>query len=645
MAGRDEDDRSDSNNGQSVFHVQQGSSQGATRNRPSPQDDRAGSSRKSTRKQGKNKKDYTSSSSSSRELALPSDSDESAQAEPHGSFVDRLKSLTRLQFLEMGFGALFAACAVRVGYWQTVKSGDLAAAAKTERTQDVTIPYRRGAIYDRNGVVLAQSVNITTISTDPTVVRADQVDEIAEAIRERFGGSLDDYREKLTRENTRNVTIIKNADPDLAADLEAEGYAGLYYTDGYQRVYPLKEIGCNVIGCINADNEPASGLELQYDSLLTGTDGSRKRELGISGEVIVGGQDEYVAPVDGLDVRISIDSDMQRVAQETLQETLEQWNCESACAIAIEPSTGEILLCASTPTFDPNHLELLTDSDALSLKSISSAYEPGSVMKPLTMSMAIDQGVTTATTEYWVPATIQVGSSMVGDADERNYDTTMTPTNMLERSSNVGTVMVARQLGAQKFSEYVSAFGFGSSTGVDFPYEDVPYVKSYEEYDGAWEFMSFGQSISVTPIQLVRAIGSIANEGILSNPHFLMIVGDEEVTYDEGERVLSTATAETVSWMMNSVVENGYAYTGAIDGYNVSAKTGTAEEYDATTGTYSTQYCVVSFVGFAPTENPAAVLYVLFNHVDQQYEGSTAGKPWATIMQEVLTKLNVTPSS
>jgi cell division protein FtsI/penicillin-binding protein 2 len=558
---------------------------------------------------------------------------------------ERLRSMTRFQFLEMGFGLAFLVAALRTAWWQTVKSGDLASAAKAERTQDVTLPYRRGAIYDRNGVVLAQSISVVTISTDPTMVKSDQVEKIAQAIKQRFGGSLDEYREELTRANTRNVTLVEAADPDIAADLESLGYAGLYYTDGYQRVYPLNEVACSVIGCINNDGDAASGLELQYDSILSGTDGSRTRELGITGGVIVGGEDEYVAPVDGLDVRISIDVDMQRTAQEALADTVEQWGCDSGCAVALDPATGEILLCASTPTFDPNHLERLTDSDALGLKPITSAYEPGSVLKPLTMAAAINEGLTTADTEYWVPTSIQVGSDTVKDAEARAEATSMTPTNMLEHSSNIGTVMIADMLGAKKFSEYFDAFGIGSSTGVDFPYEDTPHVKSYSEYDGAWESMAFGQSVSVSPLQVARAIGAIANEGLRTDPHFLVAVGDQDVTYADGTRVLTTATAESVCWMMNSVVTNGYGYTGAIEGYNVAAKTGTGERYDATTGTYSTDHYVVSFVGFAPTEAPAAVLYVLFDNVDETHELLTAGSPWATIMQRVLTKLNVAPSA
>lgn len=551
---------------------------------------------------------------------------------------DRLRNMTRFQFLEALFGVAFAAVALRVGYWQTVRSGELAAASKNERTQNTTLAARRGAIYDRNGVVLAQSIDVTTISTDPTVVRDKDIQPIAQELKSRFGGSEQDYAEMLRRPNTRNVVLVDAADPETAADFRSLGYPGLYYTNGYRRIYPLGEVGCSVVGCLYADGAPASGLELQYDAILSGKEGYRTRELGITGGVIVGGQDEGDQAQDGYDVRISIDADIQRTAQETLVSIVEEWQSGEACAVAIDHKTGEILACASTPTFDPNHLERLTDNEALALKPVMSAYEPGSVMKPITMAAAIDSGVCNSSTVYHVPAKVQVGIDWVGDADGRREDIQMTTTNMLERSSNVGTVLVARDLGSASFSDYLSAFGFGQRADVDFPYEAVPPVKKFSEYDNGWEAMSFGQSISATPVQMVRAIGAIANGGILTKPHFLLQVGDEQVHYEDAGRVMSTATADEVGRMMNSVVTNGYGYTGAVEGYNVSAKTGTAERYDHNTGTYSHDRFTVSFVGFAPTENPAVTLYVLVDDVDFAHEGYTVGRPWAEIMQEALTK-------
>lgn len=551
------------------------------------------------------------------------------------------RKVTRAGLFEGMMFAGLGALLLRTGYWQTVRSGELASLAKEERTANQTLPYRRGAIYDRNGVVLAQSVARTSVQCDPTLVRPEQVGEIAEAIYRRFGGSYEEYVSDLTATNSRGVTILSAADVDAAADLQSLGYQGLYYRSVYQRVYPLKEVGCSVIGCLRSDGVPASGLELQYDSVLTGEDGASVRELANTGGLIVGGQSEYEAPTDGADVRISLDVDIQRVAQETLAQVVSEWKSGDACAVVIQPETGEILACASTPTFDPNHLD---NVDALSLKPITSSYEPGSVFKPLSFSMAIDLGIATPTTSYWAPAKVKVGDDWVSDADGRQYEMDMTITNALERSSNVGTVLCLEQVGPEKFSEYLERYQIGHATGVDYPYEDIPHVRTYEEFDGAWEAMTFGQSIAVSPLELCRAIAAIANEGVLTTPHFLLSAGGEDVDYGEGSRVISTSTADDVAWMMNSVVVNGYAYTGKIPGYNLSAKTGTAERYDSSTGTYSKDHYVVSFVGFGPTENPKACCYVLIDDVDMEHEELTCGAQWAAIMNEALRKLGVEPT-
>ncbi len=528
-----------------------------------------------------------------------------------------------------------------------MRSGDLTAAAKTERTNQQTLPARRGAIYDRNGVALAQSIDKTRITCDPTIVQQSQVNEIARYIYQNLGlgGTMEDYRAMLTKPGARGVTIAEAADNEAAAKLEEKGYPGLYFSTVYKRVYPLKEICCNIVGCLHDDGDPAGGLESQYDGLLTGTDGSVLQERGISGGVIVGGDYEYTEPIPGKDVRISIDVDIQRVVQDTLNSTVADWQSGDASCVVMKADTGEILACASTPVFDPNDLSTLWDSGDLNCKAITSAYEPGSVIKPITMSMGVDLGIITGSSSYWAPVEIQVGDDWVSDPDNRTYETDMTTTNMLERSSNVGTVLVAQDIGAKNYSDYLEKYEIGHKTGIDYPYENVPHVKTYDEFDGAWEAMAFGQAIMLSPLEMTRSIGVLANKGVLEGPHFLLSVDGEDVEYQPGKRVISEAAATELDWMMNSVVVNGYAYTGAIEGYNVSAKTGTAERYDPDTGTYSNDRFMVSFIGFAPTEDPQVVVYVLVDDVDYAHEGLTVGGAWSTIMKSALTKLGVPPSS
>ena len=565
---------------------------------------------------------------------------------PSDSRLGRIWSFSRRHLLELGLGAAFGVVAVRLGYLQTIKTGAYGASAKTERTANITLPYRRGAIYDRNGILLAQSVDAVTIYADPTQVETSAINLTANTLSEILGGSASDYAALISDDSRTFVYLKKRADVDVAERLKARlkelKLSGVFYLDDSRRVYPLGEIAGNLIGCVGEDGAGLSGLELYYNDLLTGVEGSLIEERGRDGAPIVGGQSERVDPIDGQSIVISIDVDIQRTVQEQLAATKDDWKCGDGVAIVMQPETGEILACASTPFLDPSRLDLASN-DALKLRAVTDSYEPGSTTKPLTASMAIDLGIATPDTTYPAPAKIQVGTDWVGDADQRKDFIEMSLTEMLERSSNVGAVLCAESVGAEQFSKYLGKYGVGTMTGIDYPGEATGIVPKLENYTGAWQAMAFGQSFAVPPIQMARAIACVANEGVLTQPHFLLSKGGEEVAYGQGDRVVATATAEQVDWMMNSVVEYGYGYTGAVEGYNLSAKTGTSERLDPNTGAYAHDSFTVSFMGFGPTEDPKALVYILFDEVDGAHEGTSAGAPWAAIMQETLTKLDIAP--
>ena len=559
----------------------------------------------------------------------------------------RAKEFCRRHLLELALGSAFGVVAVRLGILQTLKSGAYGSLAKIERTANERLYHRRGAIYDRNGIVLAQSVDAKTIYANPSLIPVTSVNLMANTLAEVLGGAANDYAQLISNHESTFVYVKKRAEVEVADRLKARlaelGLTGIFYLEDSKRVYPMGELAGNVVGAIGEEGKGLFGLELYYDDILTGVDGKLVAERGIDGDPIVDGQYERVDPIDGQNIVVSIDVDIQRAAQEQLATIKEEWGSGDGLIIVMQPETGELLACASTPFVDPSRLDLAT-TEALKLRGICDSYEPGSTVKPITASMAIDLGIATPDTTYWAPANIQVGTDWVGDADERNYEMEMSLTNMLERSSNVGAVLCAESVGPQAFSEYFDRYQIGSLTGVDYPGESMGIVPQLEDYTGAWMSMAFGQGVSVPPIQMVKAIGAIANEGILPQPHFLISKNGEEVAYEQGERAIDTATAEQVAYMMKSVVDYGYAYTGAIPGYNLSAKTGTAERVDPNTGTYSLDHYTVSFMGFGPTEDPKVLTYVLIDNVDAAHEGTTVGAPWAAVMQAALTKLEIPPS-
>ena len=550
-------------------------------------------------------------------------------------------------------GAAFAVVTGRLAYLQGFASGELGTDAAVERTAHVVLRHRRGAIYDRSGNVLAASVDATNIAVHPNQIV--DVNALANIMASTLGGSAGTYAETLSLDTTY-AYIAKRADPAIAEKLKSaikeenlrraekgvEPIVGVEYEEDTKRVYPMGDVAGTIVGCVGEDGHGLTGLELQYEDILGGTDGSLVEERGLYGSPIVGGTQERIEPIDGTDIVVSIDVTIQRIVQEELVAAIEQWKAGDSCAIAMDPRTGEVLACASTPYLDPSDLAHATNA-SLTSKCVSYSYEPGSTIKPLTAAMAIDLGLADPQTPYDVPATIMVGDDSVHDSDYRDYETRMTLTNILERSSNVGTVLCAESVGSQLFSEYLDRFGIGKRTGIDFPGEEQGLVARYENYTGAWTAMAFGQSLAVPPIQMVRAIGAIANEGLVPEPHFLVSLGTQEVDYGPQERVISTATADSVKAMMMSVIDNGYGSTGSVEGYSLAGKTGTSERVDPETGLYLEDKFTTSFIGFGPVSDPKILLYVLMDYVPNGLGTSVAGPLWAAIMKPTLEQLQIAP--
>lgn len=590
------------------------------------------------------------------------------------SFLDwvndlRQKPYSREAFVGIVLGACFLVMTGKLIYYQGFKTGELATTAANERTARKVLPHRRGGIYDRDGNVLARSIDAVDIAVHPayqttdgstgqTVWVQNYTDPVpvANLLASVLGGSAQTYAEKLTMEQTAYVYVAKKADPEQADQLREQlsalnverseaklsTYPVFEFEDTSKRVYPKGNIAGNVIGVTGSDGHGLTGLELEYDDILSGTDGYLVEERSLYGSPIVGGQSERVEPVDGENIVISIDIDIQAAAQEQLTQVIETWSAGDGCVVVMQPETGELLACVSTPYLDPSDFSTAA-TEAFNLRCVSDSYEPGSTVKPLTASMAIDLGIATPYTSYWAPAKIEVGDDLVGDADKRTYEMDMTLTNMLERSSNVGAVLCAESVGASQFASYLDKYQIGHLTGVDYPGEALGLVPKLENYTGAWMAMAFGQSLAVPPVQVARAIGAIANDGVLVTPHFLVNRDGADVEYPAGDRVIASSTATQVAQMMYSVTENGYGSTGRIEGYHLSTKTGTAERA-AETGGYLDGLYTVSFIGFGPTEDPKLLVYVLVDYVPDGTGSEAVGKTWAAIMQAALDKFQIAPS-
>ena len=279
----------------------------------------------------------------------------------------------------------------------------------------------------------------------------------------------------------------------------------------------------------------------------------------------------------------------------------------------------------------------------MNLRVVTDAYEPGSVFKALVCGMAIDLGLVDTETTFTVPAVVMAGDDEVTDVDDRDYTMTMTVREIMRRSSNTGMILVGEKVGADRFAEYVSDYGIGEKSGVDFPGENTGIVKERDEYDGASvAAMSFGQSVSVCPVELVRAVSAIANKGVMTTPHFLKSRHGEEEDWTAGQRrVLDEQTAEKVADMMLTVVDEGTGALGQVEGYEVSGKTGTAQRASEEGGYQENSY-MASFMGFAPTSAPKAQVYVTLDGT--AYNSSVAAGPFSTVMEAALDALGVKPT-
>ena len=539
---------------------------------------------------------------------------------------------------------LFGIVAVRLGWLQIVEADELSSMAEAQRTNAVTLHAKRGTIYDRNGNILAMSEECETVYANPSVI--EDASAVAAVLADYLDGDEEDYEDLITENSSSTfVYVQRQVDQDVAdalsETLSEEGLTGIYFLSDTKRVYPYDNVGAQILGYVNTDGEGVSGLEYYYNDILTGTDGEMIVETGLTGTPIAGGASSVTEAVDGIDIVISLDIDIQQQCESILEEAVETYSSDSGSVMVTDPKTGEVLAACSTPLPDFSNLE---DAESLNLKLVSSSFEPGSVFKVITTAIGLEAGLFTPETTYTVPAEVQVGSDYVTDEDGRDYTMEMTVTEMLRRSSNAGLALLAQDaIGEDTFAEGVEAFGIGQSTGIDFPGEVDGIVKSRDEYDGSsLGSMSFGQGLAFPMVQLVRAYGAIANGGVPMTPHFLVTQGGEEVDWPAGDAIISEEVAAEEVEMMRVVVEEGTATSAAVDGYDVAAKTGTGEVAAEDGSGYEAGKFVASLAGFANADDPEVLVYLGLNGVPYLASESSA-TVFHDIMTQAVTILGISP--
>lgn len=550
---------------------------------------------------------------------------------------------------------VFLAFGARLLQIQGFDTSAYAAMASDAGTRSTVVPAERGEILDRNGVPLATSYDGITLTADPKLT-AENAPKIAGILREVLGSDIDyfDVIDQLRKPDSRFVYVVKDV-PAWQADQVMDGLKkadlnGVFVQHESLRSYPNGSVAANLIGRLNDDGQGVGGLEQKYDELLAGTDGSATYNVSPTGEKIPLADSQVTEMVPGNDVRTTIDSDLQWYADDALSQAVQAADADWGLAVTLDVQTCEIMQMSQVPTFDADAKTDLTDAKTVS-RGLQTVYEPGSVMKTVTMAALADQGKIAPTTPISVPSSMSIDGFTIGDAWDHGQ-LNLTAAGVIAKSSNLGTIIAAQQMDDETMHEYLTRFGFGQKTGVDLPGESVGILTDPAGWSKAnHATISFGQGISTTAMQMVRAVGAIANGGQICDPSVVSgLQSPDGVTtatpQDQPEQIISQDAARSVTTMMEAVVtEEGSAPAAQIPGYRVAGKTGTAWRVDPDTGRYVSGSHTVSFVGFAPADAPRFLTYVVIdNPTAAASGGGTAAPVFRDIMSMALQRFGILPT-
>lgn len=559
---------------------------------------------------------------------------------------------TRIRFFFLLILCISIIIVMRVFYIQVFEYDRLSSLAESLWSRKLPIGADRGEIYDRNGNVLATNLTTTSLVLIPNQIS--NKEEVARSLSDILGS---DYEDMLAHVSKK--TSIERVHPegrqlsyDIASQIEALEYDGVYLVKESKRYYPYGDTLSHVLGYVGIDNQGLSGLELTYDEYLTGENGSinyfsdgKGNRLELS--------EVYEEPQNGMNLQLTIDLDIQLAAERELDNIMSKYTPEHALILAMDPDTGEVLAMASRPNFDSNNYQ---DYDTETINRnlpIWMTYEPGSTFKIVTLASSIEE----KTVNLFEDTFYDSGSVHVEGATIHCWKSgghgAQTILNVVENSCNPGFVYLGQKLGKERLMSYIEKFGFGSKTGIDLNGESSGILFSLDQM-GPVELAttSFGQGISVTPIQQVTAVSAAVNGGTLYEPYLVKEILEPEtnavVKLNEPvskAEVISEETSELVRFALESVVANGSGRNAYIENHRVGGKTGTAQKVQD--GHYMDGNYILSFIGFMPADDPEIVVYVAIDHPVGvvQYGGTVAAPVAKAILEAAIPALDIQSST
>ena len=527
----------------------------------------------------------------------------------------------RISLLAAAFLLLLGAALARAVWIQVIKGPEYAAMALRQHRETVIVPASRGTIVDRNGEPLAIGRLATTVNANPRQVN--DARDLTLVASKQFGLDPADLYPTLVDRSKGFVYVARKADPRKAKILQSMDFAGLGFYPEELRFYPQGPVAAQVIGYAGLDNKGLEGLERSLEGTLAGKPGSQtivKDPFGRALDVV-----ETKAETPGRSVRLTIDREIQANAEEVLQDTVRRWGARAATAVVMDPHTGQIYAMATAPRFNANRFPT-TRADRRRNRAVTDTYEPGSTFKLVTIAAGLQEGVITPRTSFRLAPTIEVADRVIHEAHTRGTER-LTVKQIVEQSSNIGTITIAERLGAGQLASWIDRFGFGAKTGVDFPGESAGFALPLDQWSGSTiGTVPIGHGIAVTPVQMARAYAAIANGGRLVRPHLIERIDGKTVGTTRGRRVVSRHVSEQMMSMLRGVVLEGTGTEAAIPGYTVAGKTGTAAKIDPD-GTYSTSRYVASFVGMVPATKPKLVIMVMVDEPHGDIYGGVVAAP------------------
>lgn len=551
-----------------------------------------------------------------------------------------------MRMLDRRIGVLFAAfllllvtAVARAAWIQGVQGPGLAADARSQQTEDQTIPGIRGRILDRRGRELAVSEDAADVVATPYQIRG--LDRTARKLAPIVHSSPGAVLHAIRSGSSGFAYVARRVSLPAASRIRKLHLRGIATVPSTRRIYPEGELASQVIGTVGVDGKGLTGLEAADNSLLAGTNGERQVVLDGLGKELI--RHTVTSASEGQDVRLTIDAGLQARTEEVLRKVAETYQPHGATAIVMDPKNSEVLAMADWPSGNPSDPSADTPSE-LSNMATGFTYEPGSTFKAFTVAGALSDRRVTPSTPFNIPPSLQVADRTISDAEAHGYET-LTVAQILAYSSNIGAVEIGMREGAQRFNHWVRRFGFSKATGIDFPGEERGIVPRPSQYSGStMGNLPMGQGLSVTPIQMAAAYSAIANGGILRPPRLVLRAGGHRVGEPKGHRVISAANAAKLRKMLEGVLApGGTASEVSVPGYTLAGKTGTAQK--VVDGTYSDTQFVASFVGFAPAQDPRLLVAIVVDDPTHgsYYGGTVAAPAFGDIARFALPYLGIPP--